>query len=297
MLAAFSELLSEAESRGRAVGGFTAYNLETAVAVCDGAAERDVGVMLLISAQAFASRGGVALARTLHAVAAAVTVPCCVKIDHVADLGTMEAALEAGAVMADGSKLSFEENVELVGAAVRLAGRFGAGVEAELGRIEGDEEIARAAAAGKLTDPGEALAFVSRTGPSCLAVSIGNAHGRYAEAPELDLERLARVDTAVEIPLSLHGASGLPDARVLASVRRGIRKVNVNAELRDRYFDVLVEYAKAAPDDILMLVTAHNRGPDPAPIHLLPTLWFRNTWAWDEGSPKPALAAGNPVMP
>ena len=59
----------------------------------------------------------------------------------------------------------------------------------------------------------------------------------------------------------------------------------------DRYFDVLVEYAKASPDDILMLVTAHNRGPDPAPIHLLPTLWFRNTWAWDEGSPKPALAA------
>jgi len=60
----------------------------------------------------------------------------------------------------------------------------------------------------------------------------------------------------------------------------------------DRYFDVVVEYAKAAPDDILMLVTAHNRGPDPAPLHLLPTLWFRNTWSWGGDSPKPALAAG-----
>ena len=59
----------------------------------------------------------------------------------------------------------------------------------------------------------------------------------------------------------------------------------------DRYFDVVVEYAKAAPDDILMLVTAHNRGPDPATVHLLPTLWFRNTWSWGDETPKPSLTA------
>src|SRR5208282_6502936 len=57
----------------------------------------------------------------------------------------------------------------------------------------------------------------------------------------------------------------------------------------DRYFDVVVEYAKADCDDILMLVTAHNRGPDAAPLHLLPTLWFRNTWSWDDGDPKPSM--------
>jgi len=61
----------------------------------------------------------------------------------------------------------------------------------------------------------------------------------------------------------------------------------------DRYFDVVVEYAKAAPDDILMLVTAHNRGPDPATLHLLPTLWFRNTWSWGDEVPKPTLAAAD----
>jgi hypothetical protein len=59
----------------------------------------------------------------------------------------------------------------------------------------------------------------------------------------------------------------------------------------DRYFDVLVEYAKGGPDDILMLITIHNRGPEPAPLHLLPQLWFRNTWSWKPGSPKPTLAA------
>jgi tagatose 1,6-diphosphate aldolase GatY/KbaY len=255
MLASFSEMLADAESRRSAVGGFTAYNLETAVAVRDAATERNVGVMLLISAQAFAARGGVALARTLHGVAAAAAVPCCVQIDHVDDLGTMEAAIDAGvgAVMADGSKLSLGENAELVSEAVRLAGRSGAGVEAELGRIEGDEEIALAAAAGKLTDPDEASEFVSRTGASCLAVSIGNAHGRYGRPPELDLDRLARVDAAIDLPLSLHGASGLPDALVRASVGLGIRKVNVNTELRDRYFDVLAESAGTLRDGARLL--------------------------------------------
>jgi tagatose 1,6-diphosphate aldolase GatY/KbaY len=183
------------------------------------------------------------LARSLIAVGAQAPVPCCVQLDHVDDLDTMEAALGAGvgALMADGSKLPYDDNVELVGAAVRLAETFGAGVEAELGRIEGDEEVASAAAAGKLTEPAQADAFVSRTGAACLAVSIGNAHGRYERAPQLDLERLARIDAATDCSLSLHGASGLPDGQLTACVQRGIRKVNVNTELRDRYFDVLAE--------------------------------------------------------
>ena len=63
----------------------------------------------------------------------------------------------------------------------------------------------------------------------------------------------------------------------------------------DRYFDVVVEYAKAAPDDILLLVTAHNRGPQPATLHLLPTLWFRNTWAWGDGAERPSLTAAGPA--
>ena len=255
MLATFAELLSDAESRGHAVGGFTAYNLETAVAVCDAAAAHEVGVMLLVSAQAFTSNAGPVLARTLCQVAAEAAVPCCVQIDHVADLGTMAAALDAGvgSVMADGSKLSYEENVELVADAVRLAARFGAGVEAELGRIEGDEEVALAAADGKLTDPGQAEAFVTSTGATCLAVSIGNAHGRYAHEPRLDLDRLARIGATVDQPLSLHGASGLPDAQVRATVQRGIRKVNVNTELRDRYFEVLADRSSELRDGARLL--------------------------------------------
>jgi ketose-bisphosphate aldolase len=166
-----------------------------------------------------------------------------VQLDHVSDLPTIEAAFEhgIGAVMADGSLLSYEQNVQFVAAAARVAARFGAGVEAELGRIEGDEEVAAAAAAGKLTDPDQAAEFLARGGADCLAVSIGNAHGRYRRKPELDIDRLELVHRAVATPLSLHGASGLPDDQVTAAIVRGIRKVNVNTELRDRYFDVLAE--------------------------------------------------------
>jgi tagatose 1,6-diphosphate aldolase GatY/KbaY len=243
MLVPFADLLSRAASHDRAVGAFTAYNLETAVAVLEAAARRGVEVMLLISEQSFASRAGPALARALVATAADSSVPCSVQLDHVDSMQAIEAAFEAGlgAVMADGSKLPYGENAAFVAQAVALAARFGGGVEAELGRIEGDEEIALAAADGKLTDPAQAASFITRTGASCLAVSIGNAHGRYLRPPQLDLDRLEQIRSVTAVPLSLHGASGLPDVQVTASIQLGIRKVNVNTELRDRYFDVLAD--------------------------------------------------------
>lgn len=247
MIVSFSELLAEADRRGAAVGAFTSYNLEGALAVLRAAEEHSDGVILLVSSQAFAARGGAALVTALRAVAERSAVPCCVQLDHAADLATMEAALEAGAgaLMADGSRLPFDHNAELVAAAAGVAKRFGAGVEAELGHVAGDEELATAAARGALTDPAEAEEFAERTGADCLAVSIGNVHGRYATAPELDWERLAAVRRQVALPLSLHGASGLPDGDLVRAVQAGIRKVNVNTELRERWFEVLAERADA----------------------------------------------------
>lgn len=247
MIVPFADLLAEADRRGGAVGAFTAYNLEGALAVLRAAEERSDGVLLLVSSQAFATRGGPALVAALRAVAERSPAPCAIQLDHAPDLRMMEAALEAGAgaLMADGSRLPYEENLELVMAAVKLGERFGAGVEAELGHVAGDEELATAAARGALTDPPEAADFVTASGAACLAVSIGNAHGRYEKPPELDWDRLDRIRERVAVPLSLHGASGLPDVHVARSVRAGIRKVNVNTELRERWFAVLAERAEA----------------------------------------------------
>lgn len=237
MRASLADLLADASARGAAVGSFTAYNLETAAGVLRAAEERGRGVVLLLSPGSFRTRDGRLLAAALVALADRAAVSACVQLDHVADLAAMEDALAlgVGALMADGSALSDEENAELVQAAVRLARRAGAHVEAELGRVEGDEDVAAAAAAGVLTDPEGAAEFVARTGSACLAVSIGNVHGHYAQPLRLDWERLAAIRGRVDVPLSLHGTSGLPDADVRRAIGLGVAKLNVNTELRDAY--------------------------------------------------------------
>jgi tagatose 1,6-diphosphate aldolase GatY/KbaY len=241
MLIPFRDLLDEARERGGAVGAFTVYNLEIADAVLRAARERDRGVVLLLSSQALRSPIGSTLVAAVHGAAARAPARCCLQLDHETDLSRIRAALDAGmgAVMADGSKLPLADNAAFVRAAAELAGRHGAGVEAELGHIAGDEEVAAAAARGALTDPHDARDLLAGTGAACLAVSIGNVHGRYREPPALDWQRLARIREVVTAPLSLHGASGLDDADVRRAVAAGIAKVNVNTELRDRYFETL----------------------------------------------------------
>jgi tagatose 1,6-diphosphate aldolase GatY/KbaY len=222
MRARFSELLG----RG-VVGAFTCYNLETAVGVLEAAEDRGCGVILLASRQS-----GDPLLRSLVAAANAAPVPACVELDHVSEPESIAHAfaLGAGAVMADGSKLRYEENVRLVQAAAALGE-----VEGELGGIEGDEDVAAAVAAGALTDPEEAERFVEETRVACLAVSIGNVHGRYDDPPVLDWARLEAIRERVAIPLSLHGASGLADEDLARAITLGVRKVNVNTELREAY--------------------------------------------------------------
>jgi tagatose 1,6-diphosphate aldolase GatY/KbaY len=237
MLISFEDALADAERRGAAIGAFTVYGFEAACAVLAAAGERDVPVILLVSDQTFRAEHGPQLVRALRALAESGSARCCLQLDHATDLSAMRAAIAAGvnAVMADGSKLPYEENAALVRAAVT----FGAGVEAELGRVSGEEDAAVAAARGALTDPEQAPDYVARTGAACLAVSIGNVHGRYSEPPRLDWARLEAIRDRVPVPLSLHGASGLSDADLVRAVAMGIRKVNVNTELRDRWFQVL----------------------------------------------------------
>ncbi len=246
MLTPFPELLGEARSRGAAVGAFTCYNLETAAGVLRAAEEARRGVILLVAAKSFSP----VLVAALVAAARESAAPACVQLDHVSELAPIEAAFARGAcaVMADGSRLDLEANVELVRAAAR-----GGAVEAELGGIEGDEDVAAAVAAGALTDPDEAAWFAERSGADCLAVSIGNVHGVYREPPALDWARLEEIRRRVEVPLSLHGASGLPDGDVRRAIELGVAKVNVNTELRVRYLEVTAERLAAARDGARVL--------------------------------------------
>ena len=255
MIAPFADVLAGARRAGRAALAFTAYDLATAAAVVRAAEDRGAGVLLLISSQSFRDPSGPALVAALRALAERARVPACVQLDHETDLARIDAALEAGvgAVMADGSALDYEANTAFVAAARELAERHGAQVEAELGRIAGDEEVAAAVAAGALTDPAQAADFTARTGAHCLAVSIGNVHGTYASPPALDWARLDAVRAAVAVPLSLHGASGLEIADLRRAVAGGVAKVNVNTELREAWFAAALDRAGALAEGARLL--------------------------------------------
>jgi ketose-bisphosphate aldolase len=166
------------------------------------------------------------------------------QLDHAGQLELVAAGFSAGfgSVMVDGSRLPFQENVDLVRAASDIAARHDGSIEAELGRVEGDEDASSGADVGLLTDPDQAGLFMAMTGADCLAVSIGNVHGRFRRPPVLDLERLNMVARTVAQPLSLHGASGIPATALRDAIASGISKVNVNTELRQSYFAALKEY-------------------------------------------------------
>jgi ketose-bisphosphate aldolase len=247
MLVPFIEALGEAQ-RGTAVGAFTCYDLEAATAVLGAAAQADAGVILLVGSNSYREPGGDLLLASLVAAAGRSSAGACVQLDHCDDLSLIAAALDAGAgaVMADGSALPYGQNAEFVARAVTLARKAGAAVEAELGGITGDEDAAEAVAAGALTDPAQAAEFMHETAADCLAVSIGNVHGIYRDPPALDWTRLDAISAAVGAPLSLHGASGIPDELVRRAIAAGVAKINVNTELRQAYLAATSEMIAVA---------------------------------------------------
>jgi tagatose 1,6-diphosphate aldolase GatY/KbaY len=142
--------------------------------------------------------------------------------------------------MADGAGRPYDENVAFTAAAVALARERGAAVEGELGLLSGTEDgLTIEERAAKLTDPGQVTGFVAATGIDALAVCIGNVHGPYRGEPRLDFERLAAIRRATDLPLVLHGASGLPAEAIARSIALGVCKFNVNTELRIAYLAAL----------------------------------------------------------
>ncbi|HKX66602.1 MAG TPA: class II fructose-bisphosphate aldolase [Intrasporangium sp.] len=243
-------IVHSALDRGRAAGAFTCYDLATAYGVVQAATEAGQGVILLVAPSTAARPYGPHLVRALRALADTAPVPVSVQLDHADDLDLVLRTVRAGAdaVLVDGSKQGYEGNVELLLRARELLARHDVVLEAELGRIEGNEDVARliASGGGELTDPGQAADFVERTGVDLLAVSIGNVHGSYLGEPLIDHGRLDAIRAAVEVPLVLHGASGLPVETVRRCISSGVGKINVNTELRRAVLEHLIDQAPVA---------------------------------------------------
>ncbi len=239
----FGEVLARAQGAGRAVGAFTCYDLLGFEAVVRAAESFRAPVIVLVSPASFSAEGGERLVRAFGAAAEGSSVDVLVQIDHARDGRLIERAADCGvdAAMADGSKLPFEENLAFTRAVVDSMRPRGVGVEAELGRIEGNEDEAGEISSGGLTDPGEAQEFLEKGGVECLAVAVGNVHGHYSGTPKLDWQRLEEIRDRIPVPLSLHGASGLPEGDLRRAVSLGVAKFNVNTELRAAYFRHLGE--------------------------------------------------------
>jgi fructose-bisphosphate aldolase, class II len=242
MLVSGRELIGQAVAQRRAIGSFNTYNLEITRAILRAAEAQKAPIFLAAGSGALDYAGFAPLSRAMLAAADEASVQVAVHLDHSPDIATVGRCVEAGftSVMIDGSRLTLEENVALTRDAIN-SGR-GATIEAELGGIAGDENSSGAQVPEiPMTDPEQAAAFVAETGIESLAVAIGNAHGFYSGEPMLDFERLRTLERTVPVPLVLHGASGISDDDIRRCIDIGVRKINVNTEIRFALFNSLEE--------------------------------------------------------
>jgi fructose-bisphosphate aldolase class II len=259
MLATLSQVLKAARRGRYAVGAFNVNNLEVLQAVTEAARMERSPVIVQTSEGAIAYAGMEELAALTHLVAKREKLPIVFHLDHGKNEALVEEAIRSAlytSVMYDGSSHPFEENVRRTKRLTRLAHARGVSLEAELGAIAGIEDFVNVAERdARLTDPLQAREFARRTGCDALAIAIGTSHGAYKfkSSSRLDFKRLSAIKKAVNVPLVLHGASGVPssikslctkygckidkakgvaDATIRKAVSLGINKVNIDTDLR-----------------------------------------------------------------
>ena len=192
---------------------------------------------------------------TVRDVAKNVKVPVGIHLDHCSDFDYIVAAMRCGfdSVMYDGSMLPGEENIKNTAEIVKVAKAFGADVEAELGRVGFASTVADQNDTDKYTKPEVAAAFCEQSGCSSVAVAIGSAHGFYKETPKLDIERLKKINAATDVPLVLHGGSGIPNDQLEVAFREGINKFNVGTEFFYLYYQTMKKFCEAGHPDFFDL--------------------------------------------
>lgn len=252
-LLSLNSLLEDAQAGGYAVGAFNCNNMEIVQAII-AAAEAENSPVIMQASQGAIKYAGIdyitAMAKT---AALKARVPVTLHLDHGTSFEQVMQCIRAGfsSVMIDGSRLSLQENIALTKQVCKAARAAGVSVEAELGRITGaEDDIAVDEKEAFLTDPGEAQLFVQETGVDALAVSVGTAHGRYRGTPQLDFDRLKKIKQAVDVPLVLHGSSGVPDDAVRKAVELGICKVNIDTNIREAFTAAVRRVLENDPDEI-----------------------------------------------
>ncbi|MFC7884940.1 ketose-bisphosphate aldolase [Streptomyces sp. NPDC057376] len=256
------DLVGRAAAARSAVAAFNVITLEHVEAVIAGAEAVRTPVVLQVSENAVKYRYGrlLPLARAAVAAAEGAAAPVALHLDHVQSDGLLRQAPDAGfsSVMYDASRLPYAENLAATRAAADWAHARGLWIEAELGEVGGKAGPGgrgRAAAPpldahapGARTDPAEARAFVADSGVDALAVAVGSSHAMTTRTATLDHDLLKALSGALDVPLVLHGSSGVPDDELATAVAGGIAKVNVGTALNLAMTGAIREYLAARPE-------------------------------------------------
>ena len=235
-----------------AIPHFNVWNAEMLMGVIDAAEELRAPIIISFGTGFTGNTSFEDYCYMMESMAKKATVPVILHWDHGRNWTILKNAVDhcMNSVMRDASALPFEENIAEIKRCVDYFHAYNIPVEAELGHVGNETVYEEALAEYAYTDPSQAKEFVERTGVTSLAVAIGTAHGFYVGTPVLDKERLSEIREVVDIPIVLHGASGLSDEDVMDCVKRGICKVNFATELRAAYSKAVKELLAEKPDTI-----------------------------------------------
>lgn len=244
-------MLIRAEQGRYAIPAFNIHNLETLQVVVETAAQMKTPVILAGTPGTIKYAGGEYLVAMAKAAARKYEIPLALHLDHFEDVKEIKQYIDMGftSAMIDASHHPFEKNIALVKEVVEYAHGRGVTVEAELGRLVGQEDDLVVADKDSIyTDPTAAAEFVKRTEVDSLAVAIGTAHGLYKGEPKLDFLRLTEIRREVNVPLVLHGASDVPYDMVRRCIEIGISKVNIATDLKIPFAAAVKKYFKENPE-------------------------------------------------
>ena len=250
MLVTTKEMLLDAQAGHYAVGAFNVESLEFVMAVIKAAEDKKSPVIMQTTPGTVKYANLDYFAAMCKVAADAASVPVAIHLDHGDGFDRCVQAMHAGytSVMIDGSHVPFEDNIALTASVTKVAAPLGIPVEAELGKVGGKADDGPAVEGeNPYTDPDEAEEFVARTGCGSLAVGVGTAHGVYKGTPHIEQGVLKEIRSRLEIPLVLHGTSGVPDDQVAEAIRNGICKVNYATELRQAFTKGFMGYMADNP--------------------------------------------------
>lgn len=214
------------------------YNYETLRGIVQAAGEMNQPVILQLTKSSIDYMGLSVAVNMARAALRESEVEGWIHLDHSDSYDLIYQCLESGfdSVMIDASEMPLTENISITKKVMELAAKYGANVEAELGYVA---KLGQSKEKTGFTDPEEARKFVQETGVHALAVAIGSAHGFYVQEPKLDLERLSQIHAITDVPLVLHGGSGIPKSSLQEAIKRGICKINLATEIKNIFMSTL----------------------------------------------------------